>query len=172
MSDMPFETCWALNKFWNNKFYYKVASCWLFLLSHTTMHGSMNTKSTGCTCYDAAAVQQATHFTPLFCDTKHSASDFLLLQIASQPVPTSTTVAIYTPTLQHTDQTHHHTGPSLKPRGLRPLAYWDCGFEYHRWYVCLLLSVLSCQVEVSATGWSFVQRSAADYHVSECDLET
>jgi len=23
---------------------YKVASCWLFLLSHTTMHGSMNIK--------------------------------------------------------------------------------------------------------------------------------
>jgi hypothetical protein len=29
---------------WNNKFYYKVASCWLFLLSHITMHGSMNIK--------------------------------------------------------------------------------------------------------------------------------
>jgi hypothetical protein len=27
-----------------NKFYYKVASCWLFLQSHTTMHGSMNIK--------------------------------------------------------------------------------------------------------------------------------
>ena len=25
--------------YWNNKFYYRVASCWLFLLSHTTMHG-------------------------------------------------------------------------------------------------------------------------------------
>ena len=32
------------NKFWNNKFYYKVASCWLFLLIHTTTHGSMNVK--------------------------------------------------------------------------------------------------------------------------------
>jgi len=31
-------------KFWNNKFYYKVASCWLFLLIHTAMHGSMNIK--------------------------------------------------------------------------------------------------------------------------------
>jgi hypothetical protein len=39
---------WASNKRWNNKFYYKVASCWLFLLIHTTMHGSMNIKkSTG-----------------------------------------------------------------------------------------------------------------------------
>jgi len=34
----------AFNEQWNNKFYYKVASCWLFLLSHTTMHGSMNIK--------------------------------------------------------------------------------------------------------------------------------
>ena len=44
MSGMPLETCSAFNKFWNNKFYYKVASCWLFLLIHTTMHGSMNIK--------------------------------------------------------------------------------------------------------------------------------
>ena len=32
-----------MNK-WNNKFRYQVASCWLFLLSHTTMHGSINMK--------------------------------------------------------------------------------------------------------------------------------
>jgi hypothetical protein len=44
MSDMPLETCWAFNERWINKFYYKVASCWLFLPSHTTMHGSMNIK--------------------------------------------------------------------------------------------------------------------------------
>jgi len=31
MSGMSFETCWAFNEQWNNKFYYKVASCWLFL---------------------------------------------------------------------------------------------------------------------------------------------
>ena len=29
---MPLETCWAFNERWINKFYYKVASCWLFLL--------------------------------------------------------------------------------------------------------------------------------------------
>ena len=34
MSGMPLETCWAVNERWNNKFCYKVASCWLFLLSH------------------------------------------------------------------------------------------------------------------------------------------
>ena len=44
MSGMPLETCCAFNERWNNKFYYKVASYWLFLLSHTTMHGSMNVK--------------------------------------------------------------------------------------------------------------------------------
>jgi len=42
---MPLETCWAFNERWNNKFYYKVASCWLFLQSHTMMHGSMNIKT-------------------------------------------------------------------------------------------------------------------------------
>ena len=44
MSGMQIETCWAFNERWNNKFYYNVASCWLFLLSHTAMHGSMNIK--------------------------------------------------------------------------------------------------------------------------------
>jgi hypothetical protein len=31
-----------VNEWWNNKFCYKVAFCWLFLVNHTTMHGSMN----------------------------------------------------------------------------------------------------------------------------------
>ena len=31
MSCVSFETCWAIKKHWNNKFYYTVASCWLFL---------------------------------------------------------------------------------------------------------------------------------------------
>jgi len=38
------ETCWAFSKHWNNKFYYKVASFWIFLLIHSTMHGSINIK--------------------------------------------------------------------------------------------------------------------------------
>jgi len=45
MSDIPLETCWAFNVLWNNQFRYQVASCWLLLLSHTTMHGSMNIKN-------------------------------------------------------------------------------------------------------------------------------
>ena len=28
MSGVPLETCWAFKKLWNNKFYYKAASCW------------------------------------------------------------------------------------------------------------------------------------------------
>jgi hypothetical protein len=33
MSSMLLETCWAFNERWNNTFYYKAVSCWLFLLS-------------------------------------------------------------------------------------------------------------------------------------------
>ena len=39
MSGMPLETCWAFNERWNNKFYYKFASCWLFLLSKRQKFG-------------------------------------------------------------------------------------------------------------------------------------
>jgi hypothetical protein len=31
MSGVLPETCWAIKKHWNNKFYYTVASCWSFL---------------------------------------------------------------------------------------------------------------------------------------------
>jgi len=31
MSGVSLETYWAIKKHWNNKFYYTVASCWLFL---------------------------------------------------------------------------------------------------------------------------------------------
>ena len=34
MSGAPLETCWAFKKLCNNKFYYKAASCWLFLQIH------------------------------------------------------------------------------------------------------------------------------------------
>jgi hypothetical protein len=34
------------------------------------------------------------------------------------------------------------------------------------------VSVVCCQVEVSATGWSLVQRSPTECGVSECDRET
>jgi hypothetical protein len=48
ISGMALVTCLAFDERWNNKLYYKVASCWLFLLSHTTMHGSINIKFKNC----------------------------------------------------------------------------------------------------------------------------
>ena len=57
--------------------------------------------------------------------------------------------------------------------GLRQLACWDCGFESLRGQGCLsVVSVACSQVEVSASGWSLVQRSPTEYGVSECDRES
>jgi hypothetical protein len=59
--------------------------------------------------------------------------------------------------------------------GLRPLACWDCGFEFRRGHTCLsLVSVVCCQVEVFAGGGggrSHHQRSTSVCGVSECDRE-
>jgi len=53
------------------------------------------------------------------------------------------------------------------------LACWDCGFEYNHRQGCLSLNnVVCCQVEVSATSRSLVQRSPTNYEVSACDFET
>jgi hypothetical protein len=57
--------------------------------------------------------------------------------------------------------------------GRRPLAYWDCGLESCRRHGCLsLVSVVCYQVQFSATGRSFVQRSPTECDVCVCDLET
>jgi len=54
------------------------------------------------------------------------------------------------------------------PRGLRPLAHWNCGFEPRRWHGCLsLVSVACCQLEVFASGWSFVHRIPTEFEVSK-----
>ena len=53
--------------------------------------------------------------------------------------------------------------------GLRPLACWDLGFESHGGHGYLsVVSVVCCQVEVSATSWSLVQRSPTDCATSLC----
>ena len=69
---------------------------------------------------------------------------------------------------------HQKTGLSDRAVvGLRPLACGHCGSESHRGHGCLsLVSVVCCQVEVSATGWSLVQMSPIDCGAFECDLET
>jgi hypothetical protein len=56
--------------------------------------------------------------------------------------------------------------------GLRPLACWDCGFESPLGHGCLsLVIVVCCQVELSASDWSFIQRSPTECGVSECNHE-
>ena len=50
------------------------------------------------------------------------------------------------------------------PRGLQSLACWDCRFECRR-------RVVWCRVEVSASGWSLVQRNSTECGVSECDRD-
>jgi len=47
---------------------------------------------------------------------------------------------------------------------------WDCGFESRRWHGCLSrVSIVCCQVEVTASGWSRVQRRFTEYGVPGCD---
>ena len=49
------------------------------------------------------------------------------------------------------------------------LACWDLGFKSHRGHGYLsVVSVVPCQVEVSATNWSLVQRSPTDCTASLC----
>jgi len=60
------------------------------------------------------------------------------------------------------------------PRGLGlwPLACWDCGFESHPGHGYLsVVSVVCCQVEVSATDWSFIQRSPTECGASLCVIK-
>jgi hypothetical protein len=53
---------------------------------------------------------------------------------------------------------------------MRLLACWDCGFESRRGFGCLsLVSVVFCQVEVSASARSLVERIPTECGVSECD---
>jgi hypothetical protein len=54
---------------------------------------------------------------------------------------------------------------------LRPLACWNCGFESYWTLGCqFLVRVVRCKVEVSASGWSLVQRSPTECGVlTECD---
>jgi hypothetical protein len=71
-------------------------------------------------------------------------------------------------------QTEPIPGAARSKPCLRPLACWDCGFESRLGHVCLsLVSVVCCQVEVSETGWSLVQRSPTECGVYKvCDRET
>jgi len=64
--------------------------------------------------------------------------------------------------------------PSQWPRGLRRRSTIEGpaeieGFESHGGHGCLsVVSVVCCQVEVSATGWPLAQRSPTDCGASLC----
>jgi len=56
--------------------------------------------------------------------------------------------------------------------GLRPLAYWDCGFEYHRGHGCL--SCECCVLSGRGLCDELITRSVESYRlwcVVVCDLE-
>jgi hypothetical protein len=64
-----------------------------------------------------------------------------------------------------------HSGCTVWGVGLRPLTYWDCGFEFRQGYRSLslslsLVSVVCCQVKVCVSGWSLVQRIRTECSVS------
>jgi hypothetical protein len=55
---------------------------------------------------------------------------------------------------------------------LRPLACWDCGFNYRREHGYLSpVSVVGCQIEVSASVWLLNQTNPTECGVSEFDPE-
>ena len=64
-------------------------------------------------------------------------------------------------------------GRAFKGVSLRPFAFSNFGFDSRQVHGCFsLVSVTCCLEELSASGWSSVQRSPTDYGVSECDRET
>jgi hypothetical protein len=59
------------------------------------------------------------------------------------------------------------SGRAAEGAGLRSLARRDCGFDYRREHGCLFVMRVECrQLEVSATGWSLVQRIPTECCVS------
>jgi hypothetical protein len=61
------------------------------------------------------------------------------------------------------------SGSAVYGVGLRPLAYWDCGFEFRPGHGCLsIVSVVCCQVEVAGHSSRGVLPSVV---CLECDRE-
>jgi len=62
-------------------------------------------------------------------------------------------------------------GHAVYGLGLLPLSCWDCKFKSRWGHGCMsVVSVVCCQVEVSAMGRSLVQRSSTEcVCVIECD---
>ena len=76
---------------------------------------------------------------------------------------------IYGAPILDVSRSHTTTQHRRGRRAAGPLACWDLGFESHRGHGYLsVVSVVCCQVEVSARSWSLVQRSPTDCVASLC----
>jgi len=65
------------------------------------------------------------------------------------------------------------SGHVVQGVGLWLFACWDSRFQSRQMHGCLsVVSVVHCQVEVSVTGQSLVQRSPTECGESECDSKT
>ena len=88
MSGVPLATCWAFNKLWNNKFYYKAASRWLFLL----IQSELLTEITSCILRNRATwktlcvmLQNVVHRLRLKCDRTRAGIRFCLSAKRTSP---------------------------------------------------------------------------------------
>jgi hypothetical protein len=59
---------------------------------------------------------------------------------------------------------------AVKGIGPRQLAFWDCGFDYHRGMDPCLWLMLFCQVEFYGTEQTLVHMSPTECGVSICEL--
>jgi len=57
ISGVSLETCWAIKKYWNNKFYYTVASCWLFLYDSSHYSWQLRSQTTRTCCFFCGGVE-------------------------------------------------------------------------------------------------------------------
>jgi len=90
MSGMPLETCWAINERWNNKFYYKFASCWLFLLKYIiSYHIHSNRYLSYRLCWLSASEirMELSSILILLADSQHNLYDKYLLQCIQHETP-------------------------------------------------------------------------------------
>ena len=87
----------------------------------------------------------------------HTQRRSTVISSSQRPLPDNT---------RHSQQTNIHAPGGIRTRDLSRWA--ACG----RGHGCLfVVSVVCCQVEVSAMNWSLVQRSPTDCGASLCDLE-
>ena len=99
--------------------------------------------------------------------THHNQWDSSGQEISSsqRPLPDNTQVTAHRSPCPRWDSNPR----SQQASGRRPLACWDSGFDSHLGHGYLsVVSVVCCQVEVSATSWSLVQRSPTDCAASLC----